>query len=536
MATLVTITTFLEGFGRARLHRSIDLLVKHSDTLLTELTKAGAAYERSDAHRAATQRDLGRPFKLPRSARYLRIGVWIAVPVACMLFALLVSGLTTTGSDVTWNPADWDPLFTAALVLLLAQVALAVLTYTDMRENEEELSRARDLLVARLIDEAEKVLHAEEAPPTVETSRMWVDAVSGTSNSLPPADPARGVLRSIEARFHLRISLLIAEDIANEEQRGEVSPGNASVMLLEEREKARTLLAELDPDAWTVDAFFADAVIYTRGAQQERIDKLWKAVGAYGNDRPARWLLTMGSLPWDHVIEQHSGDDVDVLTRWRLDDVGELLLYTAGAESGRQRVDRCLLAVAAFQAADRPFEIRSAVRALFAACETPDEIQRAYYKLRFRTGLTAQTILVPLLRSVAGRGDDVRGRAERIVYGWATDLEAHPVDWVAILEEMRSCRIGDPSTVLQKVLPGGSAGSVLAWLSLLAKTDHRRAADEAMRLALEWGDENSDRSAVSSHTIDAVAELLESSDEEVHNLWAGSLRRDGAKWLAAAEQ
>jgi len=169
MATLMTITTFLEGFGRARLQRSIDNVGEHSEALLTELTKAAAPFARSEAYKEKIRRNFESPFRLPRSAAVIRYGVWIAVPISAALFSLLITGLAGSGSTFAANPAHWNPLFTAALVLFIAQVGLAVLTFTDSRDNEAELARARAVFAARLVNEAENTLHST-AHPNVEAA------------------------------------------------------------------------------------------------------------------------------------------------------------------------------------------------------------------------------------------------------------------------------------------------------------------------------------------------------------------------------
>jgi hypothetical protein len=535
MATLVTITTFLEGFSRARLHRSIDHVGEQSHTLLTELTKAVAPFARSQAYKEVARQDFDSPFRLPKSAGAIRYGVLVAVPISAALFALLVIGLAGSGSVFEINPAHWDPLFTAALVLFIAQVALAVLTYTDRRDNEKELARARAVYVARLVNEAEKTLHGD-SPPNAEAARLWADAVVGTKKHLPPQDPASGILQSIEARFHLSVALEL-EQRASGSDTGGVAPQNIGSQLLEERKKARELLAPptsaaspsaLDPT--TVDSRLAYAVVLSIDHDPSAADALWDAVRAYGVARPSRWLLAHDRLAWAEVIRQHSGKDADAFERWWLGDLAELLLY-AGSRDAKQRRERCLLAAEALRAARRPFDIPDALRAMFEACETPDEAVNVWLELTRGHGFVGAAVLIPLIQTAANRDKRWLTEADSILAEEARGLPEDPVGWKAIIDELRRMKLCDATTVLAQAFPGKSApGAMLAWLSLLDESEPDKAESEAMSVALDWQSDDADRRAVNQQTVDAVVGLLARSSEEFYRSWGERLKSQTAAW------
>lgn len=529
MATLVTIITFLEGFGRARLHRSIDHVAEHSQTLLTELTKAAVPFARSEAYKEVVRRDFESPFRLPRSATVIRFGMWVAVPISATLFGLLVSGLASSGSSLEINPANWNPLFTAALVLFIAQVALAVLTFTDSRENERELARARAVFVARLVNEAEKTLHGE-LPPDVETAQLWADAVAGTEVNLPQDDPTKGVLRSIEARFHLSAALGLKRNHESGTDTAGVTPRHTALQLLQEHKKARELLEDLPSKARNVDSCLAEAVLLSIDHEPNAADALWDAAAAFDVARPPRWLLVHDPLAWEEVIEQHSVEDPDVLTRWRLGNLAELLLY-AGARDPKQRREHCLLAAKALHAACKPSEVTDALRATFEACETPKEAKDVWSEPRVRHGFASAAVLVPLIQTAANRDATWQKEAARTVSNEAVNLPADPVGWMAVINELRSSKLSKATTVLGWAFPDKSATeALLAWLILLDESEPNRAESEAMNLSIAWLEIGADRTAVNQQTLDAVVGLLARSSEEFYRDWGEHLKREAASW------
>jgi len=545
MATLVTITTFLEGFGRARLHRSIDHVGDHSQALLTELAKAVAPFARSEAYKDTVRQDFESPFKLPRSAAVIRYGVWVAVPISAALFALLVNGLARSGSGFGGNLANWDPLFTAALVLLTAQVALAVLTFIGSRDNEAELARARAVFVTRLVNEAEKTLHSD-APPDVETARLWADAVAGTKANLPHDrvnDRVRGILQSLEARFHLSAALGLERENNSGPDTAGVTPWSTADQLLQEIIKARELLAALPQEAGTVDSQLAYAVVldidFSPGAAdpQTVADTLWDAVRAYDVARPPRWLLVYDRLPWEQVIEQHSGETADVLVRWQLTKLAELLLY-AGARDPKQRREHCFFAAEAFRAGVSPYDVPDALRAMFEACESPPQARTAWLKLTYDRGFDSGAVLVPLIQTAANQPGVWQKEAADIVLSEAGKLRADPVGWMLVINELRRSKVSEATatTVLARAFPGKSATeAMLAWLSLLDETEPDKAESEAVNLYFAWKRDGADRTAVNQQTVDVVVGLLaRSSDDsdsgEVNRLLGQLLEEAAATW------
>jgi hypothetical protein len=546
----VTITTFLEGFSRARLQRSIDHVGKHSEALLTELTKAAASFARSEAYKEKIRRDFESPFRLPRSAAAIRYGVWVAVPISAALFALLITGLAGSGSTFAANPAHWNSLFTAALVLFIAQVALAVLTFTDSRDNESELARARTVFVAQLVNEAEITLHST-APPNVEAALLWADAVAGTEANLPQDDRVRGILQSIEARFHLSAAMELQRESKTSTDTAGVPRQNTALQQIQELDKASKLLAALPQAASTVDSQLAYAVLLSIDLVPKAADTpdaasvLWDAVNAYNVARPPRWLLVHDRLPWKEVIEQHSGKDADVFARWTLGDLAEFLLY-ADARDPRQRREHCRLAAEALRAAGKSFHVKDALRAMFEACETPDEVTSAYVNLTYHRGFARAAVLVPLIQAAAKKdettaNEDRTWQMEAVEFAsvWARDLPDDPIGWMPVIDEVRRSKVSDATTnVLTHAFPGKTATeAMLAWLDLLDKSGHGKAEKEAANLALAWTRDDADRKAVNQQAVDAVVGLLaRSSDDVVSQILIERLQKAAVTWTETITQ
>ena len=567
MATLVTITTFLEGFGRARLQRSIDQVGEHGQALLTELTNASAPFARSEAYKEALKRDFDRPFKLPGSAAVIRYGVWVAVPISTALFALLVTGLAGSGSSFESNPVDWHPLFTAALVLLIAQIALAVLAFTDSRGNEKELARARAVFVARLVNEAEKILH-DDKPPNVESARLWADAVAGTRAHLPQRgrvnDLARGILQSIEARFHLSAALWLEWEIESSPDTAGVAPKGTADQLRQEIDQARELLAALPQDASTVNSQLAYAVVLVIDFSSDAADTpaaasvLWDAVEAYDVARPPRWLLVHKHLPWEEVIKQYSGKDADVpkglklgadvLKGLKLSALADLLLY-ADARDLELRREHCLLAAEALRAGGWSSDIEHALRAMFEACETTGETSNAYFGLTRDRAFDSAAVLLSLIQVAAnqdGSAANQDGTAANQDGTWQKEaaadivaleagegkLRADPVGWMPVIRELRRLkRSKAETTVLTRAFPGKSeTEAVLAWLDLLDESGPDKAEREAMNLYLAWQPDDADRTTVSQQTVDAVVGLLARSPDEIYRFFGERLQEAAATW------
>lgn len=244
----------------------------------------------------------------------------------------------------------------------------------------------------------------------------------------------------------------------------------------------------------------------------------------YDSVRPPRWLLAHDGLPWQEVIDQHAVENADVLDRLSLGGLGELLLY-AGARGAKQRRERCLLAAEAFRTARESAELGDALRALFRACETTDDAQSAWLNLTLRRKFGSPIVLVPLVEVAVSRGEPWITEAAEILSADARKLSSDPDGWLHVVREVRSSGMDEVRTVLQHAFPDTSADDAQReWLDLLRTINPEKAEDEASSMALQWLKGDADRSLAGARAVDAVAGLLEQSENPIHRHFAERVR------------
>lgn len=343
MGTLLTITVFLEGFSRARLHRGIDIAGRHGDQVLDELASASPVdYQRAPDH-LATGAGVLDVFALPRVARWLRQGLVAAVVTSAGFYGLLLAGLADDTTSAVGSPDDWDARWVVASAFLVAQVAIAVWAYVDLRLIEEDLVATRLSFLARLVARGETLLHpaGSEPLPNSGTCRQWAAVLDAARTALNPTSPETPSLASLQARFRLALALgLQALSRDDEDARRDRPHWQFFKEAQDERASAALLLRSLPQTSHTADSLFAltSALGDSFGRpSDEQLRALTQALGHHSDARiwPARWVVPTNTDLWDAFVAAHQ-DPLEFLDRARLDQAVDLIEYTAAdPESAR---------------------------------------------------------------------------------------------------------------------------------------------------------------------------------------------------------